>query len=296
MPLLTEFEPGWWGTAFSSYAVLHLMAFASWPWFTRLFSSMPDRGAGLVMAGGVLVYSLASQLLWRIGFFEIHFVWAVSLTIGIGISGWKFWIRPPAYSRGTRERMRKAFLSGWLVFSVLFWYWASIRSADPGVYHSEQPMDVMWMGSALASEHPPLQDAWLGGQPATYYADGQQLLAFLGLHLGLPLQKSVNITQIIWFALTGLLAFQAGKFFHEMKHKSGGFWAGLLTVLLVCFFSTPPGLEHAVHRKGWWWWWDASRVITDGEHPLITEFPFFSFWLGDNHAHLIGNTFQRYFG
>jgi YYY domain-containing protein len=41
-----------------------------------------------------------------------------------------------------------------------------------------------------------------------------------------------------------------------------------------------------------WWWWRSSRVIQDqgplGEHiEVITEFPFFSFFLGDNHPHLL---------
>jgi uncharacterized membrane protein len=44
----------------------------------------------------------------------------------------------------------------------------------------------------------------------------------------------------------------------------------------------------AIVREGHFWWWSASRVLYDGATELITEFPFFSFYLGDNHAHLIG--------
>ena len=47
-----------------------------------------------------------------------------------------------------------------------------------------------------------------------------------------------------------------------------------------------------------WWWWRGSRVIQDydltgnrlGVSP-ITEFPFFSFLLGDNHPHVLGLPF-----
>ena len=47
-----------------------------------------------------------------------------------------------------------------------------------------------------------------------------------------------------------------------------------------------------------WWWWRGSRVIQDFDlsgSPLgvspITEFPFFSFLLGDNHPHVLGLPF-----
>jgi YYY domain-containing protein len=53
-----------------------------------------------------------------------------------------------------------------------------------------------------------------------------------------------------------------------------------------------PGLTNG------WWWWRASRVIQDldltykpiGVSP-ISEFPFFSFLLGDNHPHVLGLPF-----
>ena len=44
-----------------------------------------------------------------------------------------------------------------------------------------------------------------------------------------------------------------------------------------------------------WWWWRASRILAD--NPIsssgnsITEFPFFSFLLGDNHPHVLALPF-----
>jgi uncharacterized membrane protein len=50
---------------------------------------------------------------------------------------------------------------------------------------------------------------------------------------------------------------------------------------------------------GWFWWWRGSRVVTDRDllgvsdftKPNITEFPFFSFLLGDNHPHVLALPF-----
>jgi YYY domain-containing protein len=48
---------------------------------------------------------------------------------------------------------------------------------------------------------------------------------------------------------------------------------------------------------GWFWWWRGSRVVWDRDllgnttNYNITEFPFFSFLLGDNHPHKLGLPF-----
>ncbi len=243
------------------------------------------------MAGGIFVYVLAAQLWWRTGLFENRFVWAVLLMACVGLSGRQFFFKPCNPGFGTRARMRKSFLQGWLVFTLLFWYWAGIRASDPGVTHTEQPMDLMWMRAAAASNSPPIQDAWFGGEASSYYSDGHQALAMLGTKLGLPIQESVNLSQIIWFALTGLLAFQAGKACYALTGKPGASFAGLLALLFTLFSSTPFGFVSALTSEESPWWWKASRVLQDGETELITEFPFFSFWLGDNHAHVIGLPF-----
>jgi len=50
--------------------------------------------------------------------------------------------------------------------------------------------------------------------------------------------------------------------------------------------------------KTYWWWWHASRIIWDSNlagkslsYENISEFPFFSFLLGDNHPHVLNLPF-----
>lgn len=66
-----------------------------------------------------------------------------------------------------------------------------------------------------------------------------------------------------------------------------------------------PGLADSPASGSWfpstsagWWWWRASRIIQDYDllgQPMgvspITEFPFFSFLLGDNHPHVLALPF-----
>jgi len=81
-----------------------------------------------------------------------------------------------------------------------------------------------------------------------------------------------------------------GIFWHQ--NDSGqwvsGFWRWLNIRDLV---SPPPGQPF-----GHWWWWRASRVIQDIDfmgsgREVISEFPFFSYLLGDLHPHVLAMPF-----
>ena len=286
MPL-NALDFSWWVPALQLYAGVLILGFAFWPWWTQCWKHREDHGAGLWLAGGVFTYVLLMQVLWRTGLLELHPVWAWLAVGAVGSSGY-FLLPKTPLDPELLEKMRRSAWHALLVFTVLFWFWTLIRSADPGGSHTEQPMDVMWMRSAMASNMPPIRDSWFGGQPATYYAEGHQLFAFMALLFGMSPAVAINTGQILWFALTGTLAFQAGSSLAKTKTKHAQAIAGILCVLFLLFVSTLPGSIDALTQKRFWWWWDASRILFDGETSLITEFPFFSFYLGDMHAHLIG--------
>ncbi|MHB0858443.1 MAG: DUF2298 domain-containing protein [Anaerolineae bacterium] len=100
--------------------------------------------------------------------------------------------------------------------------------------------------------------------------------------------------------------------------------AGMLGAVLVALMGNLVGIFELIRARGWgseslwrfldvrnlhatapsvtwypddtWWWWRASRVIHDrtadgGYNEVISEFPFFSFLLGDNHPHVLALPF-----
>lgn len=100
--------------------------------------------------------------------------------------------------------------------------------------------------------------------------------------------------------------------------------AGLLGSTLVALMGNLEGVFEIARARGWgspalwrwldvknlwggpptggwipndpWWWWRASRIIHDRDPSgasmeVISEFPFFSFLLGDNHPHVLALPF-----
>lgn len=251
-------------------AGLWILALAGWPWVRHAFSGLPGRES-LFLPGGLLLYLLASQAVWRLGLTAPHPVWSWLTVAGYAAAGWRFF---PA-------SLPRTLWKGGLIFSAAFLFWAWVRAGSPGVLHTEQPVGVLWMREAMISRRPPLADPWFGGAPASYYTDGPQMLGFLAVLMGTPARLAVNLGQITWFALTVSLLAAVGM-------AMGGTRSARLT-LLFFWIAPPAGAWTALQRReSPLWWWPATRILGNDESEMITEFPTFSFWLGDNHAHLLG--------
>lgn len=117
------------------------------------------------------------------------------------------------------------------------------------------------------------------------------------------LRKSISLTVPIATGVVGvvLLLFMGNlvgllEFFHTNEIGSAGFW-GAISI---------NGLDGLSHNNSWhpnefWWWFRDTRVINSavggGPFPgsgvdfTITEFPFFSFLLGDLHPHVMAIPF-----
>ncbi len=118
------------------------------------------------------------------------------------------------------------------------------------------------------------------------------------------------VGQAVWNGLLApflLLIVSNLEGFFEILHAKGVFWTqaadGTLTSkfwnwLGLLELNNPPSLPlgWVPQRVGGIWWWRASRVVTDTNlagvvRENIDEFPFFSFYLGDLHPHVLALPF-----
>lgn len=89
--------------------------------------------------------------------------------------------------------------------------------------------------------------------------------------------------------------------FLHLLHARGVFWGTGSAGQPESVFWSWLGIKDLMNPPtgnsfGHWWWWRASRVIMDmdflgGSREVISEFPFFSYLLGDLHPHVLAMPF-----
>ena len=193
----------------------------------------------------------------------------------------------------------------------------------------EKMLDFGLLQSLLRAETLPPEDMWFAGEPVAYYYGGHLVAAILARITGTAGRFAYNLALSGFFAMLvtavygvagnvaadrqiprrfagGLSAFAVG--IASNLTTSGRF---LLSVLPEGVASPIAGvlgieLDGLANRPRDFGYFDASRVITDRSadfafqfpeagptdtSPTINEFPFFAWFNGDMHAHMMSTAF-----
>ena len=307
------------------YGIVQLVGIITFPLCWRIFANLPDRGYAFAKSLGIL---LVGFMLWFGTSYEVLRNDSLNAWLALVLLALiSFTVVLRIFRRGGQEvpillswaRSRKPLiLACELLFLIGFAFWTLVRAYDPALNHTEQPMDLMFMNGVWTSPNYPPHDPWLSGYAISYYHFGYWLLTTLGRLTHQPPEISYNIGQACWFGLLLLGTFGIGynllavekcqgrccpPFKHASVRSPGknqtAIVGGLLTAVTVVLASNLHGswvffqrMKAPVH----WWWWPSSRVIQDkdlwgGAIEIITEFPIFSYMLGDNHPHVMAMPF-----
>ncbi len=288
----------------------------------RLFRRLPDRGVTLAKPLGLL---LATYILWIGGLTPIlsnsRGSIVVILLLLVVISAFLLRRWGSELARFLYKE-RYPLLAGEIVFLALYAMWVAVVSQVPAINHTEKLMNFAFLNAILQSTHFSPEDPWLSGNPISYYYFGHMMMAMLTKLSAIPSNISFNLANGLIPALAGAGAFGV---VYNLVRLSGArtgsavIYALAAPLLLVLVGNLEGGLE-LVHARGWgsegfwqwvsisglegpgatagWfpsdhlWWFRGSRIIdtvVDGRSLdfTITEFPFFSFLLGDMHAHVM---------
>jgi YYY domain-containing protein len=216
-----------------------------------------------------------------------------------------------------------------LLFLVAFAVLTVIRAYNPEISGTEKPMDFAFLNAILRSEYFPPLDPWLSGFAISYYYFGYLIVAVITRLSGVPSEVAFNLAIALLFALTanGVFSLTYNLVYRHREGRGGGrtlpIAFGALGAVFVPVLGNLEAVLEVMHNRGlgspafwqwidvknlasapvtgaWiptdsWWWWRASRVVHDVvfgvEQEVIDEFPFFSFLLGDLHAHVMGLPF-----
>ena len=305
---------------------VELLGLLALPLAFVLFRRLPDRGFTLAKPMALVLFSYA---LWVLGLSRIApnslVTIAGILVFGAVIAGFVGRRHRAQLAAFFRSEWRTLAVAE-LVFLGFFLLWAGIVSEVPAINHTEKPMDFAFLNGVLQSRYFPPEDPWLSGHPISYYYFGHFTMAFLTRLSTVPSSVGYNLAVSLVPALVAVGAF---GLVHNLVRLTGGSWKaavgfGLAAPALLLLLGNLEGVLEFVHAQGWgspefwqwvgikglegvssgssafpeqiWWWWRATRVIdtlVDGQSLdyTITEFPMFSFLLGDLHPHVVSLPF-----
>lgn len=273
---------------------IQLIGLAAWPLSARFFRSYPDSGYTLSKGLGLILTAFINW--WLVSIHVLRFS-IVSIIVSIAIVAVASWfLRIDTFDRirGFMKTGRRQILVTELVFFAAFLGFALIRMGNPDIAQTEKMPDFAFLTGIVTSDHFPPRDPWFADGTINYFYYGHYLIALMTKASGVATEYGYNLGVAFIFAMTLLNA--AGVSIGLIRKL----WYGVLGGLFVAFignldcaiqlFSNLGKIisgESEFFPFGWFNWWMSSRVIVrEGIDITINEFPFWSYILGDLHAHM----------
>lgn len=208
---------------------------------------------------------------WMAGVAGVSQWWWVALAVLLllALVGWRSWRGVAPASLVDVE------LVGVAAFVLLAW----LRVPVMAISGTEKPMDLAILATLMRPGGFPPADPWLAGEALPYYYWGFVPWVAPAKLLGLAPDVLYNLLVPTLAAVTAQVAWALARSLGGSRRSAG------LASFLVVFAGTP---------DGWRQWlggtnlgdldlWASSRQIPG----TITEFPLFTFHLGDLHPHLL---------
>lgn len=291
--------------------VIELVGLAALPLAHRVFAALPDRGFASAKFLGLV---LLAYLCWSTSMLGLTAFTgstiAALVVVGGGLSWWLWGGRVLATWRETRVLAIAAEATFLAVFVLGTW----IRSYNAAIAGQEKPMDFTFLHGLISAASLPAQDLWLSGFGMPYYYFGYLTQSLVAKVVPVDPPVAYNLAVATVLALSAVGAF--GIVASLARLAGGGYRGPIVAGCLASFALTVMGNLEALFElvstwgvgdRAFWtalgiknlqaqagatfppgdggWWFKAARVIPNIQPDGITEFPYFSFLLGDLHPH-----------
>lgn len=261
----------------SWYLLLTLLGWIAFPLAYRLFPALADRGYTLSRAFSLLVWGYVFWLSASLGIAQNDAGGLLlALFVLIGLSAWAFTTvdrrpqtdepstvhRPPSIVQWVRENFSLV-LTTELLFLLAFGLFAFFRSANPEIFGTEKPMELMFINGIMNSPTFPPRDLWLSGYSISYYYFGYVMTAMLAKFTGVHATMAFNLMLALIFALSAVGAY--GILYNLLSNQRSKVEGqkpivnSLLAPLFLLLVSNVEGFLEVLHRRGWFWSDNTSR-------------------------------------
>lgn len=281
------------GDALLLWLLVVAVGIVALPFTELLFASIPTGGFVFARPLGLLLVAFPVWLLASLHVVPYRRgVAAASLVVVAAVAAvlWRRGLGRPAGGA------RSIWLGGEAVFTAAYFVWALLRSFAPEVWQTEKPMDMALVNAVNKSDWFPPHDPWQAGTNVNYYYYGHYLVSFLLRLTGIDPAIGYNLAVALVYALMASAVFGVAAVVYQAARNLGDaparspLVAGLAAVAAAAAVGNIAGgiqYLHAPERFATYDWWSPSRVIPG----TANEFPFFSFLLGDLHAHTLVTPF-----
>ncbi len=275
----------------SWWLIVVALGFIALPLTRRFFTTFPDRGYILSKGVGLCAVCFINWLLCSLHIlrFSIFSAWLSVLILAA--LAYFFKSEPLAELKTFFHEQKKLVLSAEFVFFITFILFAIIRMCNPDIASTEKMPDCAFLTGILKSGYFPPKDVWFSGGTINYFYYGHYLTALVTMLSGISPLHGYNLGIALLFGLTFTAAF--GVSFGLIKRIGYGILGGAF----VAFIGNLDAINQLISKVllgkdafypfTWFNWWMSSRVIVrEGIDITINEFPFWSYILGDLHAHV----------
>jgi YYY domain-containing protein len=289
---------------------LEVVGLATMPLAHRILPALPDRGYAAAKFLGLILVSYLAWVTGMLGVTGFTGATIIGFTVLLAAAGWWFWGGDVRASwRETRWLVLAIEVTFLVVFLLALW----VRSYNSAIAGQEKQMDMTFLRSLIETTSLPAEDLWLARYGMPYYYLGYLTHAVVAKVVAVDAAVAYNlaVATVLALAAAGTCGLSAALVRLAGASRGlavgfGAFGAFALAIMgnLAAFFEyiSAQGIGDrafwsAIGIKGlqgtagpfppaeWGWWFRSARVIPNIEPDGITEFPYFSFLLGDLHPH-----------